>query len=78
MPAKTRKAAKKRAPHGTVNGRVLTVKNLSESSYMVIHTLPRGTRESTMKALLKMAVAARKKLGADWHLKAVEGKLRIA
>ena len=75
---KSAKGKKPRAAHGTVNGKVLTAKRLPAASYAVIHGLPRGTREATLKALLAMAVAASKRLGAGWHEKAIAGKLKIA
>lgn len=48
------------------NGRMLTVKQLPERLYNLIHTLPRGTRRTVLVALLSAAADYRAKEGKDW------------
>ncbi len=60
-----------------LNGRILTVKNLAVRDYAVIHKLPRGFRQHTMKALLS-AAADLSLSNPEWFKHAVAGHLKLS
>lgn len=63
-------------PEGA-QGRILTVKNLSRDAYNLIHRLPKGKRQETMRALLEGAVDFAHKEGIGWHDIVIAGSFRI-
>lgn len=63
-------------PRNKKNGRVLTAKSLPEKSYQVIHSLPFGTRQAVLHALIGLAVPYAAAKGEQWYLKLLDGKSR--
>lgn len=58
------------------NGLVLTAKKLTPVEYGVIHDLPHGVRQIVFKALLRAAAELADKK-ENWHVPAMDGKLRV-
>lgn len=63
-------------PRNKKNGRVLTAKELPESSYQAIHKLPFGVRQKVLHKLIALAVPFAKKRGPDWYLELLHSKVK--
>lgn len=59
------------------NGLILTVKQLDKRAYNAIHSLPRGFRQETMRALLAACADLAEK-NPEWFRAAVSGHVLVS
>lgn len=64
-------------PKSRKNGRVLTVKQLDEIPYNLIHDLPRGYRGDVIKSLLNAAVLFMASSDENWYKRIIAGEVTL-
>ena len=64
-------------PNGA-HGRMLTVKQLTKTSYETIHTLPKGVRQQVMRMLLAETARFAKEHGKGWERYVLDQNIKLS